>query len=80
MASPPRQYHTLDRDPSSDEWDECPICEETLQSKGRDPHVDEYDIYEYFVCDTDECRVREVIGRYREDEPEEPDRESRSRF
>lgn len=64
MASQIRQYHTLDRNPSSDGWDECPGCGETLRSKGRDPHADDYDVYENFVRDNGECRVREVVARY----------------
>lgn len=56
--------HTLDRHPDSDEWDECPACEETLYFKGEDPHVDEYEIYAYFNCLQEDCHVRDVVVRY----------------
>lgn len=70
MSENVRQYYTLDRQPDSDEWDTCPGCGETLRSRGEDKHRDDYDVYEFFVCETEGCRVREVVGRYREDEPE----------
>lgn len=70
MATKEKQYYTLDRDPESDEWDTCPTCEETLLSRGEDQYRDDYDIYEYFVCENGDCPVREVIGRYRKNEPE----------
>lgn len=71
MGRKKKQYYTLDRDPAADEWDDCPVCEVDLRSRGEDEYRDDYDRYEYFVCDNDGCRVLEVVGRYREEEPEE---------
>ena len=31
-----KSYYTLDRDPTTDEWDTCPVCETPLRYRGDD--------------------------------------------
>jgi hypothetical protein len=63
MSQEVNQYYTLDRDPDSEEWDTCPGCGESLRSRGEDEHRDDYEIYEFFVCDNEDCRVKEAVVR-----------------
>lgn len=71
MSSQRKHYYTVERNPESDEWDDCPVCEVDLRSKGVDKYRDDYDVYEFFVCDNGDCRVLEVVGRWPEKEQEE---------
>lgn len=64
MAEDIKRHYTLDRDPDSGDWDECPGCGQGLHYKGEDPHVDEFEIYAYFECRSEGCRARDIVVRY----------------